>query len=159
MTSTDNAVTIERTFSAPIDKVWSMWAESEHFASWYGPQGATIPVAEMDVREGGTRKIGMQMQTPQGEMTMFFVGEYLAVEPPHRLVYTEAMADADGNVMSPEQMGMPEGHPETTEITVILAEVDGATQMTMTHAGVPADSPGAMGWNMAIDKLTALLES
>ena len=25
--------------------------------------------------------------------------------------------------------------------------------MVMTHAGVPADSPGAAGWNMALDKL------
>ena len=154
MTNPDNAVVIERTFSAPIDRVWSMWTESDHFASWYGPQGATIPVAEMDVREGGKRKIGMQM----GDMTMWMVGEYLTVDPPNKLVYTEAMADADGNVMSPEQMGMPEGHPATTEVTVVLVEADGATQMTMTHAGVPADSPGAMGWNMALDKMTAILE-
>jgi hypothetical protein len=27
--------------------------------------------------------------------------------------------------------------------------------MVMTHVGVPADSPGAQGWNMALDKLTA----
>ena len=158
MTSQDNAVIIKRTFSAPIERVWSMWTESEHFASWYGPQGASIPVAEMDVREGGKRKIGMQMQTPQGDMTMWMVGEYLTIDPPNLLVYTESLADADGNVMTPEQMGMPEGHPATTEVTVELAEVDGATEMTMTHAGVPADSPGAMGWNMAIDKMTAILE-
>ncbi len=33
------------------------------------------------------------------------------------------------------------------------------TKMVVTHAGVPADSPGAAGWNMALDKLTALLET
>jgi len=29
--------------------------------------------------------------------------------------------------------------------------------MVMTHAGIPADSPGAMGWNMALDKLESHL--
>jgi hypothetical protein len=27
--------------------------------------------------------------------------------------------------------------------------------MVMTHAGIPRDSPGAMGWTMAFDKLAA----
>jgi hypothetical protein len=27
--------------------------------------------------------------------------------------------------------------------------------MVLTHAGVPADSPGAAGWRMALDKLAA----
>jgi hypothetical protein len=25
--------------------------------------------------------------------------------------------------------------------------------MVMTHAGIPADSPGAVGWTMAFDKM------
>ena len=29
--------------------------------------------------------------------------------------------------------------------------------MVMTHAGIPADSPGAAGWAMAFDKLSAYL--
>ena len=42
-----------------------------------------------------------------------------------------------------------------TEIIVELADAGGKTRMVMTHAGIPADSPGAMGWNMALDKLEA----
>jgi hypothetical protein len=29
--------------------------------------------------------------------------------------------------------------------------------MVMTHVGIPADSPGAMGWTAAFDKLAARL--
>ena len=29
----------------------------------------------------------------------------------------------------------------------------------MTHVGIPSDSPGAMGWQMAFDKLAAHLEA
>jgi len=50
-----NSVVIERTLDAPVEMVWKLWTESEHFAAWYGPQGASIPTAEMDVRVGGTR--------------------------------------------------------------------------------------------------------
>lgn len=150
-------VKIERTFDAPLDLVWSMWTEAEHFANWYGPMGARIPKAEMTLTVGGRRHIAMALDTPAGTREMFFVGEYREVVPKTRLVYTEALADAAGNPMTAEQMGMPPGaHMEST-IVVELADVGGKTQMTMTHIGVPADSPGGQAWTMAIDKLQARL--
>lgn len=156
-TSTQNAVVIERTFNAPIDLIWQMWTEPAHFQRWYGPKGFSIPVAKMDVRVGGKRLICME--SPDGSMKMWFTGEYREVAPNERLVYSESMADEHGNVISPSAMGMPEGHPETTEVTVELEELGGRTKMTMTHAGVPADSPGAAGWKMAFAKLADHVET
>lgn len=147
----EDAVVIERVVAAPIDLVWQLWTEAEHFRNWYGPQGFTIPVAEMDVRIGGRRLICMA--SPDGQMKMWFTGEYREVSPTTRLVYTESMADEQGNMLSPAAMGMPPGTPETTEITVLLAALGEKTKMTMTHAGVPAGSPGAMGWQQAFAKL------
>ena len=72
-----------------------------------------------------------------------------------RLVYTESMSDEDDNVLSPSDIGMPEGHPTTTEIIVELEDLGGRTKMVMTHAGIPEDTPGAAGWTMALDKLAA----
>ncbi len=146
---------IERTFDAPIDLIWAMWTEPEHFANWYGPMGAKIPKADMDVQVGGKRHIGMEMNTPNGEMKMFFVGEYREINPKTRLVYTESMADADGNAMTAEQMGMPEGAPMETSIVVELEDLGQSTKMVMTHIGVAADSPGGQGWAMAIEKMEA----
>jgi uncharacterized protein YndB with AHSA1/START domain len=151
----EDAVVIERTLEAPADLVWKMWTEAEHFKAWYGPTGAAIPVADLDVRVGGSRFVGMEMETPNGAMQMWFTGEYREVVPHERLVYTESMADQDGNVMSPASMGMPEGHPETTEVIVQLEDLGGRTRMVMTHVGVPADSGGAGCWAMAFDKLDA----
>jgi len=135
-----------------------MWTDPEHLAAWYGPDGATIPSAKMDVRVGGTRLVSMQVQTPDGPMQMWFTGEYREVVENERLVYTESMSDENGNVLSPEDLGMPAGHPTTTEVRVELEDVGGRTKMVMTHAGVPSDSPGATGWTMALDKLAAHLE-
>lgn len=150
-----NAVVIERSFDAPAELLWQMWTDPEHFAAWYGPTGATIPVAKLDVRVGGRRLVCMAMQTPDGLMEMWFTGEFREIVENERLVYTEAMGDEDGNVKTPAEVGMPDDHPTTTEIIVELSEVDGRTTMVMTHQGVPADSPGAAGWNMAFDKLAA----
>ena len=154
MTATKD-VQIERTFNAPIDLIWAMWTEPDHFANWYGPTGAKIPQAVMDVRVGGRRHIAMTMDTPRGPMEMFFVGEYREVNPKTRLVYTEGMADADGNAMTAEQMGMPPGAHMETSIVVELVDLGDRTKMVMTHIGVPADSPGGQGWAMAIAKLEA----
>lgn len=154
-----NAVVIERIYDAPADFIWRMWTEAEHFKAWYGPTGATIPVAEMDVRVGGARLVGMEMNTPNGTMQMWFTGEYREVVENERLVYTESMADEDGNVLSPSDIGMPEGHPTTTEIIVEFEDLGGRTKMVMTHAGIPEDSPGAAGWTMAFDKLAVYVDA
>jgi uncharacterized protein YndB with AHSA1/START domain len=159
MTDDSDAVVIERSFDAPVELIWQMWTDPEHFKAWYGPTGASIPVVKMDLRVGGTRLLCMEAQTPNGPMQMWFTGEYREVVENKRLVYTESLADADGNVLSPSDLGMPEGHPTTTEVRVELEDVDGRTRMVMTHAGIPSDSPGAAGWLMAFEKLTARVEA
>ena len=151
------AVVIERIFDAPVELIWQMWTDAEHFKAWYGPDGATIPVAKMDVRVGGTRLVCMEMQTPNGPMQMWFTGEYHVVVENTRLVYTEAMSDENGDVSAPSDMGMPAGHPMTTEVRVELNDIGGRTKMVLTHVGIPHDSPGAAGWEMALDKLAAYL--
>jgi len=152
-TTSQDSLTMERTFDAAIEVVWQMWTEPHHFKAWYGPTGASIPVAEMDVRVGGKRLICMEMTTPNGPMQMWFTGEYLDVTPHVRLAYTESMCDEHGNIKSPAEMGMPDGHPETTEVIVQLEDLGGRTKMIMTHVGVPAGSPGEGGWSMAFEKL------
>ncbi|MEM1334459.1 MAG: SRPBCC domain-containing protein [Actinomycetota bacterium] len=144
---------IEHTIAAPIDRVWSAFVEPAEFAGWYGPPGAVIPVCEMDVAVGGRRFVGMEMTTPNGARQMWFVGEFVELSSPTRLAYTEVLADADGRALPPEASGMP---PEmtSTEVVVELAEADaGGTDLVVRHIGILADSPGAMGWRMAIDQL------
>ena len=157
--SSPDAAVMERTFDAPVDLIWQMWTEPEHFKAWYGPDGVTIPVANMDVRVGGTRLVGMEMQSPDGPIPMWFTGEYREVIENKRLVYTESISDEDGNVSSPPDAAMPESHPTRTQVRVELEDIGGRTKMVLTHLGVPADSPGAAGWTMALDKLAAYLQA
>ena len=153
MSDTTNAVVIERIFDAPQALIWQMWTDAEHFKQWYGPQGFTVPVADMDLRMGGKRTI--RMASPDGSMKMWTTGEYIEISPIERLVYTESPADENGNAVSPAAMGMPEGYPATTEVTVLLEAMGEQTKMVMTHAGMPADSGAGGGWNQAFDKLVS----
>jgi uncharacterized protein YndB with AHSA1/START domain len=114
------ALVIERIFDAPVDLIWNMWVQPQLFKQWYGPKGFTVPVADMDLRVGGKRLICMA--SPDGSMKMWTTGEYTEIIPNERLVYTESQADEKGNVVSPAAMGMPEGYPATTEVSVLLED-------------------------------------
>jgi uncharacterized protein YndB with AHSA1/START domain len=154
-TFTKDAVVIERIFDAPVDLIWQMWTQPEHFKQWYGPNGFTVSVAEMDVRIGGKRQVCMA--SPDGSMKMWTIGEYREIVPNERLVYTESPADENGNVVSPSAVGMPDGYPATTEVTVALEDLGARTMMVMTHAGVP--SGAGDGWEQAFAKMAAHIEN
>lgn len=159
MSKENNWVRIEREFDAPIDLVWKLWTDPTLFKQWYGPNGMSVPTAEMDVRVGGSRKVSMAMQSSERSMEMWFTGVYKEVSAPRRLVYTESMCDADGTIISPQSMGMPDTFPDITEVIIELSEVDGKTRMVMIHVGVAEGTAGAGGWNQAFDKLAALVGS
>jgi uncharacterized protein YndB with AHSA1/START domain len=147
--SLGDAVVIERTFDAPVELVWQMWTDPEHFKAWYGPAGATVAVENMDLRVGGLRRVSMEVDSPRGPMKMSFIGEYLEVVDQKRLVYTESVSDTSGMMTG----------KGATEVRVDLEDLGGRTKMILTHVGVPAGSPGETGWSMALDKLAAYLEA
>lgn len=149
--TTRDAVVIERIFDAPQDLVWTLWTDPDHFKNWYGPTGFSIPVAEMDVQVGGKRRVCMA--SPDGSMTMWTTGKFTVVDPTDKLAYTESISDKDDNIISQD------GVPDVTEVTVLLEAMDNRTKMTLTHAGIPADSPGKSGWEMAFDKLDAQIKA
>ena len=150
------AIVIEHVFDAPIDLIWQMWTQPEHFKKWYGPKGFIVPVAEMDVRVGGKHLFCMEMQTPEGSMKMWSTGEYIEVVPNERLVYTDSPADENGNLVSPSAYGMKDDYPTTTEVTVLLEDLGGRTKMIMTHAGVPTGAGD--GWEQAFAKMADHIE-
>ncbi len=156
-TISKDAIVIERTFEAPLELIWQMWVQPEHFKKWYGPTGFTVPIAEMDVRVGG--KHLFCMESPDGNMKMWSTGEYKEVVPNKRLIYTDSPADENGNVVSSSAVGMPDGYPATTEVTILLEDLGGRTKMTMTHAGVPAGKGANDGWEQAFAKMTDYIET
>ena len=143
ITTDDQGVTIERVFDAPRELVWQAWTSAEHFASWYGPQGFSVPTCEFDFRVGG--RYSLVMRSPDG-FEMSNTGEFLEIDPPVRFV---ASMSADVH--------------DETQICVSLEDLgDGRTRMTFQHTGW-ADAQMAAGagggWSQAFDKLEAELSA
>ena len=44
---------ISRTLDAPRELVWEVWTNPEHIKHWWGPNGFTNTIHQMDVRPGG----------------------------------------------------------------------------------------------------------
>lgn len=159
-TVSKDVITIERIFDAPVDLIWKLWTQPEHLKQWYGPKGFSVPVADLDVRVGGRHLICMESQTPEGSMRMWLVGEYTEIVPNQRLVYTDSMADEQGNLLLPSAFGMEGDYPMVTVVTVLLEDMGGRTKMVVTHTGVPTDDEGAIeGWKQAFTKLAGYLET
>lgn len=53
------ALRITRTLQAPVELVWEAWTKPEHIANWWGPNGFTNTIHEMDFCEGGEWKFTM----------------------------------------------------------------------------------------------------
>ncbi len=142
----EGQIEISRTFEAPLELLWKAWTESEHFMKWYGPKGFTTPTCEIDLRVGGRHL--WSMLSPDGRQ-MYFTGIYNEIVPMERLVFSDSMSDAKGNVIE-----MAEGRPGTMDVTVTFAHADGKTMVSVSHVG--AEQAG-MGWEQAFDKLTTVL--
>ena len=62
-----------------------MLTEPAALATWWGPEGFTTPEAMLDLQPGGSYRL--TMKPPDGE-PFHLAGQFLEVDPPHRLVYT-----------------------------------------------------------------------
>ena len=63
-TISKNAIVIERIFDAPVELVWKMWTEPDHFKHWYGPEGFSVSMAEMDFRVGASASCAWKCPNP-----------------------------------------------------------------------------------------------
>lgn len=82
-------IRMTRTFDAPRALVWRAWTQPEHVARWWGSRAmSTTRVVKLDIRVGGDWRF--ELTTPDG--TVFaFIGTYIEVEAPERLVNTFAV--------------------------------------------------------------------
>jgi uncharacterized protein YndB with AHSA1/START domain len=81
----DRELVLERVFSAPRELVFDAWTDPAHIAEWWGPQGFTTTIGQMEVRPGGIWRF--VMHGPDG---VDYLNEviYEEIARPERLVYT-----------------------------------------------------------------------
>ena len=87
----DRELTLTRLIDAPREKLYRAWTDPTLLKQWFAPLPYTTPVAELDVRPGGSAFI--VMRGPDGK-DLPNHGVYLEVVPNQRLVSTDAYTQA-----------------------------------------------------------------
>jgi|GEM_PF-85814 len=85
-TPSDTEIVMVREFAAPPSLIFEVFTQPDHIAKWWGCGESTMTVNEAGVCVGGTFR--RTLRAADGSEHPFR-GEYLEVEAPHRLVYTE----------------------------------------------------------------------
>lgn len=127
MTATDAAANddaapvlhLVRHFPAPPEAVYRAFTDPEAFAAWWGPEGMTAPLVELDVRPGGAWRTCIRNAEGQDHCLR---GVYREVSPPHRLCFTwawEAGEFAD----------------RETVVTLEFHAAEGGTELRLTQEG------------------------
>ena len=89
--SDDRELMLTRLIDAPREKLYRAWTDPHLLKQWFAPLPYTTPVAELDVRPGGSAFI--VMRGPDGK-DLPNHGVYLEVVPNQRLVSTDAYVKA-----------------------------------------------------------------
>ncbi|RVW07345.1 SRPBCC family protein [Prescottella agglutinans] len=119
---------ITRTFDAPIADVWASITESERTATWFGPW-------EGEPGAGNTIRVQLAFEEDKPWSEMLIDG----CEPPRHLALS--VTDPGGS----------------WRLSADLREVDGATELSLTHHGIPVDTVAEVGpgWEYYLDMLVA----
>jgi uncharacterized protein YndB with AHSA1/START domain len=148
--SADRELMLTRLIDAPREKLYRAWTNPTLLKQWFAPLPYITPVAELDVRPGGSAFI--VMRGPDGK-DLPNHGVYLEVVPNQRLVSTDAYTKA----------WEPSEKPFMTLI-LTFGDEGGKTRYTarVRHWTV-ADREAHekmgfhQGWGICADQLTALV--
>jgi len=131
---------------APREQVFRALSEPASLARWWGPSGFTTPGIDLDLREGGSFRFGMQ--PPEGDL-FHLAGEFLDVDPPRRLAYTFRWEE-------------PDPDDRETVVTLTLDALGDATKIALSQGEFATEARLALhktGWTESLVKLRELMTS
>jgi len=146
----DRELGFDRLIDAPPEAVYRAWTEPGLFKRWFAPQPFTTPLAELDVRPGGSNRI--VMRGPDGT-EMPNRGAYLEVVPGRRLVFTDAFTEAWAPSEKPFMTVILSFEPEggKTRYGVRVRHWSAADRQAHERMGFYA------GWGLCADQPEALV--
>lgn len=151
----NKTLVITRTLKAPRALVWKMFSDPYHLAQWWGPQGYTNRVEQLDFRTGG-RWVHVMIGPDGRELPTD--NDIVEVREPERIVYRNAPAD-------PQFFG--DNPPPGFTKTLIFTEAGpGETLLTLVCTFDTAEQKEAvirrgfrLGTDESFDKLEAHLDT
>jgi uncharacterized protein YndB with AHSA1/START domain len=101
----ERRMTLDAEFDASAERVWQLWADPRQLERWWGPPTYPATFTSHDLRPGG--RVEYHMTGPEGDQPRGYwevdegdqprgYWEVDEVDPPHRLVFRDGFANADG---------------------------------------------------------------
>jgi len=117
--------------AAPPEVVFPYFTDPQLMVTWIGER------ADLDARPGGTFAVDFGETASRGS--------YIAVEPPHRVVFTWGI---------PHDTTLP---PGSSTVEVVFVADGGDTIVNLTHQDLPRDRepPHREGWERCLAVLAA----
>jgi uncharacterized protein YndB with AHSA1/START domain len=133
------ALEVGLAIDAPVERVWRAWASAEGLSSWWWAHWGDVAVAA-DVRVGG----GYRIEASGHGIAVS--GEYLVVDPEHRLAFTWVWTDGDGETRD-------------EAVDVAFAAAGSGTVVSLRHTGPWSDGDAAdayrQGWEFVLAQLAS----
>ncbi|WP_442484865.1 SRPBCC family protein [Aeoliella sp. SH292] len=155
---------IHRTFDATVEQVFDMWTDPAHLAQWLPPAGFKMELLRGDIQPGGSTFFRM---FNDADMTLHGRCEYLEINPPSRIVYTQQFCDAEEKLCHhPMAPVWPSTMLTTVELTAEGADQTRVTVTSEAIGEVTSDELAAFaaersgmtaGWTGSFDQLEELL--
>ncbi len=153
-------IKFERTYDAPLEKVWQAWTDPKMLKEWWGPKNVIIPECEVDLRIPG--KFYIVMEADEG------MGEYKGTKWPMLAEFTEVVPNSKLSYAAKAWTEGPQKEETTidqnTELT--LTEENGKTKLNLRAAIYKMGSAAQMavegmqyGFTQQLDKLNDFLKT
>jgi uncharacterized protein YndB with AHSA1/START domain len=150
-------LTIERTFDAPIEKVWEAWTSPTLLAKWFAPTGMTNSLATTEVKVGGVFRFCFRDEKSGTEF--YGRGIYQKIVPNTFLSYLDSHTDKDGNDVAASHYDIPGDEIIESLVEISFADLGEKTKMTVVmdnYYDEKMTKDMVSGWNGMFDKLSAL---
>jgi uncharacterized protein YndB with AHSA1/START domain len=142
--TTDTSLTIRRTFDASRERVFRAFTDPEELSAWYAPGDMTAQIHTWDATTDGALSISML----DDEGSHDAEGTFTEVVENERLVHTWTWTHTE--------------EPVETVMTVEFHDVDGGTEVVLTHEGHPdaeTVEQNAQGWTGVLENLGEVLKA
>jgi uncharacterized protein YndB with AHSA1/START domain len=121
---THDTFVLERTYDAPVTKVFHAWSDPNLKARWFAGSADALGAGyELDFRIGGHE---INRGGPPGGLVYTYDSEFRDIVPERRIVYTYEMFAGDDRI-------------SVSVATVEFHDVDGTTKLILTEQGVFLD--------------------
>ena len=151
-------LTIERTFSGPIEQVWEAFTNADKLKQWWYPPSMTCSHISLELKDGGIFRYCFKGQDGN---EFWGRGIYKTINKPSFLSYLDTFTDADGKPVPPSHFGMPGDEIVETLAEFHFEQEGEKTKVTLVGENYFDDSMTAdmtQGWNGMFDNLEKLYQ-